>query len=233
MEMDLKAKDVMTTPVITVGPDTPVREIAGLLFKHRISALPVLDEGRLAGIVSEGDLVHRYEIGTADAGRGSWWQRIFSPDHAVADYVKSHARRARYLMTEEVVTVSPDTPVARIAQLLDRHRIKRVPVLQDGELVGIVSRSDLVRALAVRERVKSDAVDDGAIYEQLSEELERQPWWRHLMTNVVVSDGVVHYYGAFDSEAHKEAARIAAENVPGVRGVEDHRLPMASMSWSV
>jgi CBS-domain-containing membrane protein len=229
----MNAKDIMSTPVVSVGPHTSVRDIAGLLFKHRISAVPVVDEGRLVGIVSEGDLLHRYEIGTADAGRGSWWRRILGPDDSVASYVKSHAARARYVMTEDLVTVSPDTSVARIAELLDKHRIKRVPVLQDGKLVGIVSRSDLVQALAAREWVEAEGLDDDAIYEQLSEELEQQPWWRSLMTNVVVSDGVVHYYGAFDSEAHKEAARVAAENVPGVRGVEDHRLPMATLSWSV
>jgi CBS-domain-containing membrane protein len=136
-------------------------------------------------------------------------------------------------MSANVVSVGPDTPLARIAKLLDRHQVKRVPVLDDGELVGIVSRSNLVQALADSPWLEARGADDEAIHARLLAELERQPWWRSLMSNVVVSDGVVHYYGGFDSETHKDAARVAAENVPGVRGVEDHRLPIAALSWSV
>jgi CBS domain-containing protein len=229
----MKARDIMSTPVITVGPDTPVREIAGLLFKHRISAVPVLEDGKLAGIVSEADLMHRHEIGTDDRRPDSWWGRFLGPDRSVASYVKSHATRARDVMSANVVSVGPDTPLARIAKLLDRHQVKRVPVLDDGELVGIVSRSNLVQALADSPWLEARGADDEAIHARLLAELERQPWWRSLMSNVVVSDGVVHYYGGFDSETHKDAARVAAENVPGVRGVEDHRLPIAALSWSV
>lgn len=229
----MKARDIMSTPVITVGPDTAVRDIAGLLFKHRISAVPVLEDGKLAGVVSEADLMHRHEIGTDERRTGSWWSRVFGPHRSVADYVKSHATRARDIMTVDVVSVGPDTPLARIATLLDKHRIKRVPVMDGAELVGIVSRSNLVQALADSAGLGAPGADDEAIHARLLAELESQPWWRSLMSNVVVSDGVVHYYGGFDSETHKDAARIAAENVPGVRAVEDHRLPIAALSWSV
>ena len=230
----MKASDIMTAQVITVNPHTAVRHIAALLFKHRISAVPVLDNGKLVGIVSEGDLLHRHEIGTEGTVRsGSWWLQLLSADRSVAEYVKSHASRARDIMTKEVISVAPDTPVAQIARLLEKHRVKRVPVVQHGRLVGIVSRSNLVQALAASGR-DMDVGDthDGAIRTRLSAELERQPWWRSTISNVVVTDGVVHYFGTIDSEDQRQAARVAAENVPGVRRVEDHRIPIAAIAWS-
>src|SRR6185295_6772855 len=144
----MKASDIMTAQVITVNPNTAVRHIAALLFKHRISAVPVLENGKLVGILSEGDLLHRHEIGTECTVRsGSWWLRLLSADRSVAEYVKSHATRARDIMTKDVISVAPDTPIAQIARLLEKHGVKRVPVLQGERLVGIVSRSNLVQAL--------------------------------------------------------------------------------------
>jgi CBS-domain-containing membrane protein len=179
--------------------------------------------------------MHRHEIGTETARRSSsWWLQLLSADHSVADYVKSHASRARDIMTKTVVTVAPDAPVSQVARLFQKHRVKRVPVLKGSELVGIVSRSNLVQALAAKGRViGSGAAGDSEIHAQVCAELERQPWWRTLTSNVVVTDGIVHYFGTFDSEAEKVAARIAAENVPGVRAVKDHRMPIAAISWSV
>jgi CBS-domain-containing membrane protein len=233
----MKARDIMTSPVITVGPDTAVRHIAGLLFEHRISAVPVLDNGKLVGIVSEADLLHRHEIGTdRSAGSGSWWLQLFSSDRSISKYIKSHAMRARDIMTPDVVSVTPDTPVAEIATLLEKRGIKRVPVLQDGRLAGIVSRSNLVQALAAKGRLMNAGdSSDGAIRVRLTAELEGQSWWRPTTSNVIVTDGVVHYFGMIDSEDHRQrqAARVAAENVPGVRAVEDHRVPISAMAWSV
>lgn len=231
----MHAKDIMTSPVVTVGPDTAVRHVAALLLKHRISAVPVLSNGKLVGIVSEADLLHRHEIGTQTAGRGgSWWLRLLSADSSVSAYVKSHATRARDVMTAEVVTIAPDTPVADIATLLERRRVKRVPVVEGKRVVGIVSRSNLVQALAAKGRqISADATGDGAIRARLTAELERQPWWRSTTSNVIVTDGVVHYFGTVEAEQERQAARIAAENVPGVRRVEDHRLALAAYAWSV
>jgi CBS domain-containing protein len=231
----MKASDIMTSQVITVGPDTAVRHIAALLFKHRISALPVLENGKLVGIVSEGDLLHRHEIGTEGTARSSsWWLQLLSADRSVAEYVKSHATRAHDIMTKDVISVAPDTPIAEIAKLLEKHRVKRVPVLQGGRLVGIVSRSNLVQALAASGRnMKVGDTHDGAIRTRLSAELERHPWWRPTTSTVVVTDGVVHYFGTVDSEDQQRAARVAAENVPGVRRVDDHRVPIAALAWSV
>ena len=145
----MKAKDIMTAPVIGVAPDTTVSEIAALLLERRISAVPVVENGRLVGIVSEADLLHRHEIGTdCIAQSGSWWLRLFSADRSIEEYIKSHARRARDVMTREVATVSPETPVAEVATVLERRGVKRVPVVEAGRLAGIVSRANLVRALA-------------------------------------------------------------------------------------
>jgi CBS-domain-containing membrane protein len=223
----MKAKDIMTSPVISVTPDTSVREIAALLFERRISAVPVLENGRLVGLVSEADLLRRHEIGTDRAIRpSSWWLRLLlSTDRTPAEYIKSHATRARDIMTRDVVSVAQDTPLAEIAALLETRGIKRVPVLRGAEVVGMVSRANLVQALAMmRPPVIRPAMSgDQAIRGRLLGELERQPWWRRVTTNVIVTEGIVHYWGMVDSNDERDAARVAAENVPGVRGIEDHR----------
>lgn len=222
----MKASDIMTSPVLTVGPETQIKEIAALLFERRISAVPVVDGGALVGIVSEADLLHRQEIGTECLGRGgAWWLRLFTADPSVEDYVKSHARRARDVMTRRVATVSPDTPLAEVARLLEARNIGRVPVVDGGRLVGIVSRANLVQALAVTSDVadESRSRSDQEIRRLLLAELERQDWWRLDRANVIVTDGVVHFWGMVERDDARPAARVAAENVPGVRGVQDHR----------
>jgi CBS domain-containing protein len=222
----MNASDIMTSPVISVGPETPVHEIATLLLEHRISGVPVVEHGRLIGFVSEGDLLHRQEIGTERKAAGSWWLRLFGVEGPAADYVKSHASRARDIMTREVVSVAPDTGLAEIATLLEKRRIKRVPVLSEGNLVGIVSRANLVRAIATARPTSSRVTPpvDSAIRGRLLAELGHQSWWAGPNSQVIVMDGVVHYWGVARSDIEREAARVAAENVPGVRGVEDHRL---------
>jgi CBS domain-containing protein len=231
----MKASDIMTSPVITAQPGTRVAEIATLLFTKHISAVPILEEGKLVGMVSEGDLLHRKEIGTDRRARGgSWWLRLFGEDRAAAEYVKSHAREARDVMTRDVVSVGPDTPVAEIADLLETKGIKRVPVLRGDALVGIVSRANLVQAmaLAAHPAKKIHPSNDDAIRGRLLAELERHPWWRPARSSVLVKEGVVHYWGTIDSEDERDAARVAAENIAGVHGVDDRRrlfqpLPMA------
>jgi redox-sensitive bicupin YhaK (pirin superfamily)/CBS domain-containing protein len=196
----MKASDIMTSPVIGVSPDTPVPDIAGLLSERRISGVPVLEGERLVGLVSEADLLRRRQLGR-------------------------RARRARDIMTHEVETVAPDTPVEEIATVLEQRGIKRVPVLQAGRVVGIVTRSNLVQALAVRAMPEAaHPEDDEAIRSQLLAWLEGNPWWRRAESNVVVDDGVVHYWGKIHSEEEGAAARVAAQRIRGVRRVEDHRL---------
>jgi CBS domain-containing protein len=230
----MQASDIMCTPVFSVTPDTPVKEIAALLLEKRISGVPVLDEGRLVGLVSEGDLLRRHEIGTDRASRPeSWWLRMFStPEQTPTDYVKTHARRADDVMTRKVITIKPETPLAEIATLLESHGIKRVPVMRDGELVGIVSRANLIQALAGMRSATVGVTPpaDQAIRGRLQAELERQSWWREAASNVIVTDGVVHYFGTMQSDDEQDAARVAAENIPGVRGVEDHRVRFRQLS---
>jgi CBS domain-containing protein len=228
----MNAKDIMTSPVITVAPHTLVTELAALLCERRISAVPVMDAERLAGIVSEADLLHRYELGTDCALCGEpWWLEVFSADRSSDDYVKSHARYVRDIMTRDVATVSPATPLAEIATLLERRRIKRVPVVDQGRLAGIVSRSDLVRALAAARRgsASPDPLADEAIETSLIAELRRQSWWLPDLSSVSVEDGVVTFGGIVEFEHQRSAARVAAETIPGVRGVEDRRLPYGSL----
>jgi CBS domain-containing protein len=230
----MNAKDIMTSPVVTVGPETSVREIAALLLERRISGVPVLEKGRIVGLVSEADLLHRHEIGTDRVDTGSWWLRLFSADPSPGDYVKSHARRARDVMTREVVSVTADTSASEIANLLESRGIKRVPVLRGKRLIGIVSRANLIQALAVDRRSRKPVrpSDDNTIRERLLSELERQPWWR-MSSNLIVTDGIVHYWGIINSEDERRAARVAAENVPGVHKVEDHRFMPQAIPYAI
>jgi uncharacterized protein YeaO (DUF488 family) len=227
----LKAKDVMTTQVIAIEPDTRVPEIASILLERRISGLPVVDDGRVVGMVSEGDLLRRYEIGT-DRKRlpGPWWMHFFRNDPGPAEYVKSHAARAADIMTRPVVCVVEDLSVAKIAEIFEKRRIKRVPVMRGDWLVGIVTRANLVQALAVKTRAAKGprAQSDDTIRARLLEELSTQAWW-HATSNVIVADGVVHYWGIYETADDREAARVAAENVAGVRGVDDHRTCLADL----
>jgi CBS domain-containing protein len=229
----MRAMDVMTTNVITVGPDTTVQEIAQLLSERGISGVPVVDaDNRLVGIVSEGDLLHRVETGTerrTQRRRRSWWLDTIGSDEELArDYIKSHGRTAKDVMTREVVTADETTDLADIATLLETKRIKRVPIVGDGKLVGIVSRANLVRALAAAgSRLSADtATDDRTIREKLLRELQGQPWVHTWAADIIVRDGVVHIWVSDDRPPEeREALRIAAENIPGVRGVEEHMVP--------
>ncbi len=222
----MRARDIMSTPVISVGPQASVHEVAALLIKKGISGVPVLEKGRLVGIVSEADLMHRHEIGTEhDPATEAWWVRLFGVDRLPSRYVRSHATKAEDIMTRQVVSVAESTPRAEIAALFMSRRIRRVPVLRAGTVVGIVSRANLVRALAAQQQSpRSEQPDsDDAIRSKVLAELESQPWWRSDWSSVIVSNGVVRFVGLIDSQDERDAARVAAENVPGVRRVEDRR----------
>lgn len=227
------AKDVMTSPVTTVGPDTPVAEVAALLLERHISAVPVVEaDGRLIGIVSEGDLMRRSESGTER--RHAWWLALFSDPRADArEYVKSHGLRARDVMSRELVTVGEDAPIDRIADLLEEHGIKRVPVVSAGKVLGIVSRANLLQALVARPRAGAVPADDRALREKVKQALE-ETGARSLYVNVVVADGVVHLWGLAYTEEEREAMRIAAEGVSGAKEVQVriNLLPRAGLGRS-
>ena len=229
----MRAMDVMTTNVITVSPDTSVQEVAKILSERSISGVPVVDaQNRLVGIVSEGDLLHRVETGTERrkeerAGRRrSWWLDAIVSDRELArDYVRSHGRTVRDIMTRDVVSVSDTTELADIATLLETKRIKRVPVVRDGKLVGIVSRANLVRALATTKSAPATMADpdDRAISDQLLAELRAKNWVDLSSADIIVRDRVVHLWFSDDQPREERLTfRVAAENIPGVRRVEEH-----------
>ncbi len=220
----MRAQDIMTKDVIWVGPETSVAEVTNLMLKHRISAVPVVDDdGNVVGIVSEGDLIRRAEIGTERSS--SWWLTALAESAELAhDFVKSHGVKASEIMTPKVIAVGADTPIAEIAETLEHNRIKRVPVIENGKLAGIVSRANILRALSVRKStvVEVPLKDDRAIRDRITETLAREPWANPARINVLVSEGRVSLWGMVDSEEQRKALRVVAENVPGVTGIDDH-----------
>ena len=228
----MNAKDVMTTEVVTVSPETTVQDLAKILSEKGISGAPVVDANqKLVGIVSEGDLLHRAETGTERRvqRRRSWWLESVATEQELArDYVKAHGRTVADIMTREVISAEEATDLADLAMLLETKRIKRVPVVSGGKLVGIVSRANLVRALATTSsapKIVADT-DDRTIREQLLAELRRQQWANIWAADIMVRDKVVHvWFSADESDAERQAVRVAAENVAGVRKVEEHIVP--------
>lgn len=219
----MKAADVMTTPAITVTQDASIQDVATTLLTHRISAVPVVGpDGSLVGIVSEGDLVRRIETGTGR--RRAWWlELVAGPDAAAEEFVREHSRRVGDVMTGDVVTASPDTPLGEIAALLERRHIKRVPIVDNGKVVGIVSRSNIVQALATfgRRLEPAATTDDAAIRDAILARFKAEPWAPSLL-NVTVHEGVVDLWGLAASQTQKKAALLAAETVPGVVAVTDN-----------
>ena len=226
----MRAMDVMTSEVITVEPTTSVQAVAVLLSERGISGAPVVDANRrVVGIVSEGDLLHRAETGTERRTRASPTAlvRWVAGQELARDYVKSHGRTVNDVMTREVITVSDTTDLADVAMLLETKRIKRVPVIRDGQLVGLISRANLVRALAATKSApEAEAEDDRSIRAKLMTELNGREWVHAWPEDIIVKNQVVHLWISDDRSAEeRRALRVAAENTPGVRGVEEHVVP--------
>jgi len=218
----MKASDVMASPVITVKPNASVKDVAKLFLERRISAVPVVDDqGTPVGMVSEGDLIHRSEIGTER--RWSWWLLLIAEDRTLAaDYIKTHATKVADIMTRNVVTAAPDTPLHEIATMMEKHAIKRVPIVRNGQLVGIVSRANLVQAVASSGTRLEIPLSDATIRDKLMAHLKAQSWAHTGLLNATVNDGVVDLWGFSRSETERRAIRVAAETTPGVRAVNDH-----------
>lgn len=220
----MQARDIMTTYVVTVAPDASVADIAATLVDNRISAVPVVDDQyRVIGIVSEGDLMRRSEIGTEP--RHSWWLiAMTSTDKLAEEFAKTHGVKASEIMTANVTTVTEDASIGWIAELLETKKIKRVPVVRDEKLVGIVSRANLVRALTtLKEKViELPSIDDRKIHDALEEVLKKETWAATAQVNFVVAEGVVHLWGMVASGEQKKALVVLAENVSGVVSVQDH-----------
>lgn len=220
----MKAAEVMESHVVSVRPETTVCDVARELITRKISAVPVVDEdGGLVGIVSEGDLIRRVETGTER--HRSWWLELLIKDEKLAtDYVKSHARYAGEVMTREVVTVAEGTPLAEIARLFEQHNIKRVPVVRGGKVVGIVGRADLLRVLADLHSKTAPNLDDAGIEAEIVRQLRAEHWFSSARVEISVRDRVVKIDGVVMSEEQRRAIRVAAENVPGVRSVNDNTM---------
>ena len=230
----MKASDVMVLNVITVGLDASIQEVADLLLRHRISAVPVVGaNGEMLGIVSEGDLINRPEAETTH--RKSWWlDALASNEILAAEYVKSHSRKVADVMTREVITASPDTSVAEVAALLERNRIKRVPIVKNGKIVGIVSRANLLQALAsLKDEALQTRPDDSAIRHKVMASLQNERWTRPALISVTVQDGTVDLWGIVESQTERKAVHVLAEVTPGVRAVNDNLLirPASSERW--
>ncbi|MDE2064161.1 MAG: CBS domain-containing protein [Bradyrhizobium sp.] len=218
----MRAHQIMTKPVITVEPDSTIVEAAKVMLNQHISGLPVVDAtGTLVGIVSQGDFIRRSEIGTGRR-RGRWLKFILGSGRSAIDFVHEHGRKISEIMSPSPVTIAEDTLLADIADLMERNNIKRLPVLRGGKLVGIITRTNLLQAVADLARdVPDPTADDDHIRDRIIKVMETVDW-RPIGLNVIVRDGIVHLSGSLLDERARQAAIVAAENVEGVRKVHDH-----------
>jgi CBS domain-containing protein len=219
----MKAKDIMTSSVVTVEPGEAVTHAIRLMLQKRISGLPVVNSARrLVGMLTEGDLLRRSETGT-QRRRPRWLEFLLGPGQAAEEYTRTHGRKVEEVMTAEPVTVTEETSLDELVHLMEKRQIKRVPVVRGDKLVGIVSRANLVHALASLSRGAKPAVQsDAAIREQLLKDLAQQSWAPVGALDIIVRDGVVELWGAITEERERQALIVAAENVPGVKAVRDH-----------
>jgi len=215
--------DVMTRNCITVAPEATVEEAVNIMLSRHISGLFVVDrKGDLAGVVTEGDLLRREEIGTQR--NRPWWLRLLaSPARQAADFTRANGRHVRDVMTEKVIAIAQDAPLEYVVELMERNRIKRLPVTADNKVVGVVSRADLLRALIGRVRNAAPlGSDDRTIRSRILSSLEAQAWAPMTTLNVNVADGVVDIWGTITNEPERHGIRVIAENTPGVTSVNDH-----------
>jgi CBS domain-containing protein len=227
----MRAKDVMTRHAISIAPHALIVAAVRMMLQHNISGLPVVDEKRnLIRIVTEGDFLRRAETGT-ERQRSRWLEFLLGPGPLADDYVRSHGRRVDEVMTADVHAVTEDAPLDEIVALMEKHRVKRIPVVRGGELVGIVSRADLLHALAgVASEIASGGETDDALRERVIAELDGQPWAPRHLINVMVRNGVVELWGSVFDARQRQAARVAAENVGGVKSVNSHIMLIEPMS---
>ena len=214
----MKARDIMTVSVVTVSPETSIVEAANIMLANRISGLPVVDgDGQLLGIVTEGDMLRRSEI----LGESPWRATPSAPSEKRAEaYVKSHGHKVGDVMTKEVVTVDDDEPLDRVAMLLESRGIKRVPVVKDGRILGIVSRANLLRTLAAG-GARPFQLQDSQIRSAIMTAITHDAGVRAQLVDVTVTNGVAFLWGNVASEAEREAARVIAENMRGITSVQN------------
>lgn len=223
----MQAAEIMTRQPVSVTPDATIVEAAKLMLQHRISGLPVADSsGAVVGLLTEGDLLRRAETGT-ERHRSHWLQLLLGPGRLAEDYVGTHARKVREVMSTEIVAVAPHDPLETVVSLMEKHRIKRLPVIEDGRLIGIVSRADLVRALvrALTSEAgagEQPAASDAEIRDRIRAIVDKEPWGPRFSVDVTVENGVVDLRGTVTDDRERAALVVAAETVPGVTAVRDH-----------
>jgi CBS domain-containing protein len=225
----MQAQDIMVRGVISVGPDMPVRAAANAMVSNGVSALPVVGiDAKLVGIVSEGDLIRRVET---DTGRErSWWLEMFvSTDALAKEFVKSHARNVADVMTRDVITAAPNASLREIANLMEKHGIKRVPIVENEKVVGIVSRANLLQALASCNDETDWVESDRVLRQRIIDSVKGKPWAKRPF-NVIVSNQHVDLWGYVFSESEKAALRVAAEATPGVNSVTDNLRVMSDFA---
>ena len=226
----MRAHQIMTRPVVTVTPETTVMEAADIMLQRHLSGLPVVEaSGKLVGIISEGDFIRRSEIGT-QRKRGRWLKLILGPGKEATDFVHEHGRMVGEIMTPDPLTVTEDTPLEEIVQLMEKNNVKRLPVLRGDQVVGIVSRANLLAAVAsLARQIPDPTADDDHIRNRIIDAMEKYDWCPFGLS-VVVRDGVVHLSGVITEERSRQAAIVAAENVTGVKKVHDHLCWVDTMS---
>jgi CBS domain-containing protein len=229
----MRVKDVMTPKVISVGVDETVVNAARLMLQHQISGLPVVDKkGELVGIVSEGDVLRRGELGTRRR-RPKWLEFLLGPGKLAQEYVHASSKKIEDVMTPDPRTIDDDESLETVVDMMERHRIKRIPVTRDGRVVGIISRANLMHALASLARdVSPPAGGDSTIRDSIMATIAKQDWAPHI--NVIVKDGVAELYGIVTDDRERQGLVVAAENVAGVKRVVDHLVwvePISGMAF--
>ena len=230
----MHAQEIMTRRVITARRDSSLQETIEAMLDHGVSGMPVVDDsGRPVGMLSEGDLLRRSELGT-ERKRPRWLCFLLGPGRLAEEYTHAHGRTVADVMTDKLYSVAPDTPVQEVVQLMERHRIKRVPVLDQGRLVGIISRANLLRALALATTALPPGPrSDEEIRTRLAAELAATEWAPRYMIDHIVRNGAVHLYGTILDEREREALCVAARNTPGVTEVHDHLVWCEPVSGAV
>lgn len=227
----MRAHQIMTRKVITVKADTPILEAANRMLQHCISGLPVVDNtGRLLGIISEGDFMRRSEIGT-QGPRIRWLDFLMGAGKSALQFVLEHGRKVGEIMTQnDLCTATEDMPLEELVRLMERRNVKRIPIVRGDRLVGIVTRSDLLRAVASLARdVPDPTADDDHIRSRVFAAIQKNEW-QPTQLGVTVREGIVHLSGTITDERFRQAAIVAAENVSGVRLVHDHLYLFDAMS---
>jgi CBS domain-containing protein len=227
----MDAADLMTRHVVSISPDASIADAAKMMLSNRISGLPVVgDQGNIIGILTEGDLLRRVETGTV-RHRSRWLEFFIGSGQLASEYVQSHSRKVRDVMTPTPEVIGEETPIENIVLIMEEKRIKRLPVVKGNKVVGIVSRANLIQALASLSRECRDTIPgDRGIHERVVAEIDRQAWSPGMSVNVIVRDGVVELWGTILDDRLRQALRVAAENVPGVKQVKDHLIWIEPMS---